>query len=37
MKTLQLKFLHLIVLAKFQSAMEAFHHPTLLGNYHTLY
>ena len=37
MKTLKLNFLCLIALAKFQSAMGAFHHPTLVDNYQTLY
>ena len=37
MKTLKLKFLCLIISAKFQSAMGAFPHPSLGGNYPTLY
>ena len=34
---LKLNFLCLIALAKFQSAMGAFHHLTLVDNYQTLY
>ena len=38
MKNLKLKkFSCLIASAKFQSTMWAFHHPTLVGNYKTLY
>ena len=36
-KTLKLKFSCLIVSAKFQSEIGAFHHSTLVGNYHTLH
>ena len=35
--TSKLIFLCLIALAKFQSAMRAFYHPTLVDNYQTLY
>ena len=34
---LKLDFLCLIALAKFQSAIGAFHHPNLVENYQTLY
>ena len=37
MKPLKLKFSCLIAPAKFQSAMGAFHHPNLVGNYQISY
>ena len=37
METLKLNFVCLIAWAKFQNAMGAFHHPTLVDNYQTLY
>ena len=37
MKTLKLSFLCLVVLVKFQNAMEVFVHPILEGNYQKLY
>ena len=35
MKILKLKFSSVIALAKFQSMVGAFHHPTLVGSYQT--
>ena len=37
MKSLTIKFSRLIASAKFQRAMGAFHHSTVVGNYQTLY
>ena len=37
MKTLKLKFSCLIASAKFQTTVGAFHNPTLVSNYQTLY